>query len=261
MNGLTIYVPAPELASGWRTPCSFRRRSEAPRIAAMPTSKTRKMLSGACSLGARALQFQHTTWYTPFQRRSGSEDSCCDYTTEERKATRIVAQAKKAAEGPAPLRVAVKFGTTVGFPFRNSNASSNEALRDKLRAWQGSDADLIRRASELSGLTPEQIVQKGALAQARTLIFTRENEHSKKKNDKATHGILGSADSRLEVAYDELLKTMSKDEITPALLGRSSTPETSFRTAEGWMNRMGLLPKGYWERKAVSRQNRAATAN
>jgi hypothetical protein len=172
-----------------------------------------------------------------------------------------MAQAKKAPDGPVPLRVAVKFSTTVGFPFRNSSASSNEALRDKLREWQGSDADLIRRASELSGLTPEQIVQKGALAQARTLIFTKENEHSKKKNDKATHGILGSADSRLEVAYDELVKTMTKDEITPALLGRSSTPETSFRTSEGWMNRMGLLPKGYWERKAVSRQNRAATAN
>ncbi len=145
----------------------------------------------------------------------------------------------------------------MGFPFRNSAASSNEALRDKLRSWEASDADLIRRASELSGLTPEQIVQKGALAQARTLIFTRENEHSKKKKDKATHGILGSADSRLEVAYSELLETRAKDEITPTLLGRSSEPATSFRTAEGWMDRMGLLPKGYWERKAAGRPNRA----
>jgi len=167
--------------------------------------------------------------------------------------TQGVAKAKKATASQH-LRVTVPFGTAPAFPFAKSTASENEELRDRLRVWEASDSDLIRRASELSGESPERIAELGALARARTLIFAIENQHAKKKGAKATHGIPGSADARLKVAYDELLAERKKSDITPSILGRRA--KTGFRSAESWMLKMGLLPKDYMNRKAATRQAR-----
>jgi hypothetical protein len=144
----------------------------------------------------------------------------------------ILAKAKKPAANEQ-LRVTLRFDSELlNSPFA-STGTQNEALRKKLLAWSGSEADLIRYACDLQKLTPEQLAHQGALARAKTLIATHVGETVKKKSDKATHGIAGSADSRLLIARDKLLAEGYKPaQIKATLLRRTADPEvTNHRTA------------------------------
>jgi hypothetical protein len=175
--------------------------------------------------------------------------------TQERKDVSILAKAQvETAADNTPLRVNLKFEGSVRRPFSSSISKSNEDLQARLRQWEGNDAALLRRASELSGDTLEDIIRTGAISNAKRLIFSIENQASKPKRGKATHGIQGSADARLEVAYAALLDGgVKKADISPTRLAKATKPKrTAFRTAERFMERRGLLPKDYHRRAGTA---------
>lgn len=139
--------------------------------------------------------------------------------------------------GPAsagPVRVTLRFGTTPltgnSFPFLNLR-TANEDVRAKLLAWSGSEADLIRYASQLTNgrETPTTIARDGALARAKYLITTIEGLHGATTE---RSGVLGAADSRLTIARDQLLERgLAPAEIKPTMLGKTAVPPVNFRTA------------------------------
>lgn len=107
----------------------------------------------------------------------------------------------------------------------------------QIRNMTMSERDLVAKACELSpGYTPHRIAREGLHYQAQRLIAMALSKRAKK----ASHGVRGSADARLEKALEVL--DDEGLEISPSRLGNRAIPKVNIRTAKRFLERRGLWP-------------------
>ena len=109
--------------------------------------------------------------------------------------------------------------------------------KKEFKAYRGTEAGLVKAACAASGFTPEILAHRALLIEASRLLSS-----AKSTNDEnGGRGVAGSADARIRLAYNKLLKEGAK-KITPAIVALVADPPSSYRTAKRWMDIHGIQP-------------------
>lgn len=140
---------------------------------------------------------------------------------------------KPGAAASEPLTVAVPLDTSDKVAWFANTKSKNE----KLQTLKCSEADLIKKASKVSGLTSEAIARSGMQAYAKRLLSNASNA-----DPAGGQGVAGANDELFRQAYADLKKEPEKD-ITPSRLayraakisGRRKLEKGGFRSANRWL--------------------------
>ena len=104
--------------------------------------------------------------------------------------------------------------------------------KKEFKAFRGTEAELVRKACLASGYSPAALAHRALLIEAsRALTLAT--------GGKDGQGIQGSADGRLRLAYNALVKSGAK-KITPAIVAMAADPPSSYRTAVSWFARHGI---------------------
>lgn len=103
------------------------------------------------------------------------------------------------------------------------------------KAFIGTEADLVRKACELLGYTPETLAHDSLITNARRRL-------SNATSGKSGLGVEGAADERILIAYNKMVREGEPAErITPSrLMTRCDPPVTNARTTQRWLERRAL---------------------
>ena len=100
------------------------------------------------------------------------------------------------------------------------------------KTFKGTEAELVRKACLASGFSPEALARRALLIEASRLLSTA-------SSGKDGQGIAGSADDRLRIAYNALVKSGAK-KITPTIVAMAADPPSTYRTAVRWFEIHGI---------------------
>lgn len=143
------------------------------------------------------------------------------------RAKRTSKVAKRVAKTPAKTS-----GTTLTITLDNTE---RRAWLPKQPDMLLTESDFVAKACALGNMSPEILLREAIVAKARSLISTALSPASAA----AKHGIIGSADARLEIA---LARCQEKGvPITATRVGDAAEPPVTFRTAKRFLQRKGLL--------------------